>query len=313
MYGSHLSIAGNMVNALHEAESLGLDTVQVFTKNQRQWKVKPLSDDVASDWLTKLSALGWTDRTVAHASYLINLASPDDALWEKSIDLMREELSRCDRLQIRYLVSHPGAHMGTGVDAGLDRIASAYVRILGERGSGNVILCLEDTAGAGTTLGTNFEELASLRKRIIKLTGRWSDSSVGFCLDTCHLLAAGYDLTSKAGARATIAEFDRVCGPANLRVWHLNDSRGERGSHRDRHEHIGDGNVAKSAFGVIVCDARFAQVPKILETPKGQTPKGTPWDTLNLRRLRKLADAKPAARGTKRPASRRKTQPGTLA
>ncbi|MEC9374420.1 MAG: TIM barrel protein, partial [Planctomycetota bacterium] len=162
MFGSHLSIAGNMSNALREAEGLGLDTVQVFTKNQRQWRFTPLADEVEAEWKSEVARLGWEGRVVAHDSYLINLASPDDALWEKSIGLMAEEFERCRRLEIPYLVSHPGAHTGSGVDAGLVRIAKAYKRLLKDsRGSG-VTLCLENTAGGGSTLGRTFEELALL-------------------------------------------------------------------------------------------------------------------------------------------------------
>lgn len=288
MFGSHLSIAGGLVNALNEAERLGLESVQIFTKNQRQWAFKPLEDGPKQDWLAGLDRLGWRDRTVAHDSYLINLASPKDDLWAKSIELMREELSRCDQLSIPHLVSHPGAHTGSGEDAGLDRIAMAYKQLFQERPDFKVTLCLENTAGGGSTLGRSFEELADLRERIIDQAGTEFADRVGFCIDTCHALAAGYDITTEKKAEKVLGELDKVCGFKNVRVLHLNDSKGALGSHIDRHEHIGEGQVGKGGFSAVVNCAGLAGVPMVLETPKGETDKGTPWDTVNLRRLRRM-------------------------
>lgn len=288
MFGSHLSIAGALANALNEAESLGFDSVQIFTKNQRQWAFKPLEDGPKNEWLESLDRLGWRDRTVAHDSYLINLASPKDELWEKSINLMREELSRCDQLSVPYLVSHPGAHTGSGEDAGLDRIALAYKKLFQERPDFNVTLCLEITAGGGSTLGRSFEELADLRQRIIDQAGTEFAGRIGFCVDTCHALAAGYDITTEKKTEKVLVEFDQVCGFENLKVLHLNDSKGALGSHVDRHEHIGLGEVGAGAFKAIVNCPDLAGVPMILETPKGENDKGTPWDTVNLRKLKRM-------------------------
>ena len=288
MFGSHLSIAGALVNALNEAEGLGFETVQIFTKNQRQWAFKPLEDGPRVEWLAGLDRLGWRGRTVAHDSYLINLASPKDELWEKSIDLMREELARCDALSIPHLVSHPGAHTGSGEDAGLDRIARAYRRLFRERPDFRVTLCLENTAGGGSTLGRSFEELADLRSRIIDQAGSEFAGRIGFCVDTCHALAAGYDITTEKKTEAVIQEFDGVCGLENLKVLHLNDSKGSLGSHVDRHEHIGEGEVGKGAFTAIVNHRALRGVPMILETPKGENEKGIAWDTVNLRKLRRM-------------------------
>ena len=288
MFGSHLSIAGGLVNALNEAERLGFESVQIFTKNQRQWSFTPLEAGPRDEWLAGLDRLGWRDRTVAHDSYLINLASPKDDLWAKSIDLMREELSRCDALSIPFLVSHPGAHTGSGEDAGLDRIAEAYKTIFQDQPDFRVTLCLENTAGGGSTLGRSFEELADLRVRIIDKAGSEFADRVGFCVDTCHALAAGYDITTQEKAERVIGEFDSICGLANLKVVHLNDSKGALGSHVDRHQHIGEGQVGKGAFAALVNHPDLTGVPMILETPKGETDKGTPWDTVNLRRLRRM-------------------------
>lgn len=304
MFGSHLSVAGGMVNALREAETLTMETVQVFTKNQRQWAAPPLDPGQQEAWLSELRRMKWTDRTVSHASYLINLATPDDALWEKSIAAMKDEIERCAALEIPFLVHHPGAHVGSGVEAGLQRIARAYKRLMKETKRCGVVACLEATAGGGSTLGRSFEELATLKGLIEEEAGREAEGRVGFCVDTCHVLAAGYDIASTdkgdgtgkartldegiALGRALLEEFDRVCGLKHLRVLHLNDSLGSRGSHVDRHAHVGEGKVALGAFGAVVNHGVSAGVPMILETPKGEDEKGRPLDSVNLAKLRKL-------------------------
>ncbi|MEM8834194.1 MAG: deoxyribonuclease IV [Planctomycetota bacterium] len=318
LLGSHLSIAGSMTNALDEAAALRLDTVQVFTKNQRQWKVKPLEETARDAWLGLMDALGWRGRVVAHDAYLINLASPDDAMWNKSIALMREEIERCAALAIPYLVSHPGAHMlkdnayEHGVEPGLVRIAKAYKKLFKDTTGYKVTMCLENTAGGGTTLGRTFEELARLRELILQEAGAHADlpgqnepgGRVGFCLDTCHALAAGYDIASHASGDGTgkkrtraeaenlgsawLDEADATIGLHRIGAFHLNDSKGARGSHIDRHEHIGKGNVALGAFAAIVNRSELAGTPMILETPKGENDKGVAWDTVNSRALKRL-------------------------
>ena len=315
MFGSHLSIAGAMTNALDEAESLGMDTVQIFTKNQRQWRVKPLEDEAREAWVARVAELGWQGRAVAHDAYLINLASPDDVLWKKSQVLMREEIERCAALGIPALVSHPGAHMGSGVDVGLARIAAAYKSLFRETRGYDVMLCFENTAGGGTTLGRSFEELARLRELVLEASGD-AEGRVGFCVDTCHALAAGYDIASHEGGdgtgrKRTLAEgerlgeamlerFDEVCGIGNLRILHMNDSLGARGSHRDRHAHIGHGMVARGAFGAVVNHPALVGVPKILETPKGENDRGRPWDRVNLDALKRLRRKDPIKVSTRR-------------
>ena len=286
-----------MVNALIEGERLRLDTVQVFTKNQQQWRVKPIDPGAKRDWLDKLSDLGWQDRTVSHASYLINLASPDDELWKKSVDLMTVEIERCAELSIPFLVHHPGAYTTSTRAKGLKRIARAYKDLFKRTKGLPVVSLLEDTVGTGSNLGREFEELAELRGLIIDATGE--PDRVGFCFDTCHAHAGGYDMTTFSSADAVFDEFDRICGLEHLRVVHVNDSKGDLGSRKDRHAHIGEGSIGRSTKGSALRDSGFAAVarraelagvPKILETPKGETDAGTPFDTLNLRRLRKLAD-----------------------
>ncbi len=300
MFGSHLSVAGGMVNALTEASKLGFDTVQVFTKNQRQWRAPALKDSDVREWLDGLKARGWGSRTVSHATYLMNCASPDPELWKKSAAMLAEELERCAALSIPYLVAHPGAHVGEGERAGAERIAKACAQVFSKGVGGKVVLCLENTAGGGTTLGRTFEELALIKGLIDDASQGDSKGRVGYCFDTCHGLAAGYDLaaTPDGGAKKrTIAEgekagegvldeFDRVCGLRHLRVVHLNDSKGKRGSHLDRHEHIGHGEVAMGAFRAVLRRKGMEEVPMILETPKEDDEKGRPWDEVNLAKLR---------------------------
>lgn len=301
LFGSHLSIAGAMVNALHEAESLKLDTVQVFTKNQQQWKVKPLDPRAADDWTSELKRVGWQDRTVSHASYLINLASPDDELHAKSVDLMTIEIERCAQLSIPYLVHHPGAYTTSTPARGLARIAKAYKTLLKRTAGVNVTLCLENTVGSGSNLGRTFEQLAQLREMILDRAP--VPNRVGFCFDTCHAHAGGYDMSDRTTADYALDHFDHTCGLRRLHVLHLNDSKTPFDSRKDRHEHIGLGSITnppapsgkparkalkRTGFAAIVNRPELADRPMIMETPKGVDERGRPFDAQNLRRLRSL-------------------------
>ncbi|MCW5775204.1 MAG: deoxyribonuclease IV [Phycisphaeraceae bacterium] len=298
MFGSHLSIAGGMTNALHEAERLGLECVQVFTKNQQQWKAPPLDGAQVADWTAEVARLGWQARTVSHASYLINLASPNADLHAKSVDLMHVEIERCEALGIPFLVHHPGAATDGDPDAGLARIARAYRELFRRTRGYRTVSCLENTVGSGTNLGRTFEELARLRSMIL---GEGADPErVAFCFDTCHAHAGGYDLSEREGAARVLDDFDSICGEDLMRVVHLNDSKGAVGSRLDRHAHVGEGTIggstradrlARSGFAAVVNRPSLRGVPKILETPKGNSPKGTPHDTINLRRLRRLQES----------------------
>lgn len=281
MFGSHLSIAGGLHNALLDARRLGMDCVQVFTKNQRQWAIKPLTEEEVGAWFEHQKTTKITD-VVSHDSYLINLASPKDDIRGKSIALFREELLRCERLGIPSLVTHPGAHMGEGEEEGLKRVAAALDGLHRDLPGLKVVTALEVTAGQGTSLGYRFEHL----RRIIDLVK--DPDRLAVCLDTAHLLAAGYDLTSAAGARGVIQELDDVLGLPIVRAIHMNDSKVERGRRVDRHEHIGHGFVSLDAFKLFVNRAEFRKVPKILETPKEDAPDGRAWDTVNLETLRGL-------------------------
>lgn len=304
MFGSHLSVAGGLINSLNDADPLGLDTVQVFTKNQRQWKVPALKPEDKRAWLDGLRSRGWEKRTVSHATYLMNCASPDGELRAKSADMLAEELERCAELSIPFLVAHPGAHLGSGVEAGAVAIAKAAAPVFKRKAGGEVTLCLENTAGSGSTLGRTFEELALIKRLIEEESHGDAAGRVGFCVDTCHALAAGYDLAAtasgeaggtkrskaegEAAAHGVIREFDRVCGLKHLRVVHLNDSKGPRGSRVDRHTHIGLGQVGLGAFAAFVKHPVISQLPMILETPKEDTEDGKPWDSVNLAVLKRL-------------------------
>lgn len=306
MLGSHLSIAGGMVNALHEARRLKLDCVQVFTKSQRQWRARVLPAAEVEQWWTALRTMKWEwsradvpRRVVAHNSYLINLAQPDPTLWRKSVAAHRVELERCETLGIPYCVSHPGAHLSPHGRAagspnslepkmnrherlGLRRIARALDAIHRQLPGYHTITCLETTVGSGTNLGYNFHQLAYIRAHVRE------PERVGFCMDTCHVTAAGYDMSTDERALAVLDHWDSICGLQNLRAFHMNDSVGGLGSRRDRHAHIGQGCCGRSCFTTILNHPALSYVPKILETPKGTTQRGVKWDWVNLRRLRRM-------------------------
>ena len=307
MFGSHLSIAGGLHKALLEAERLGMDTVQVFskspnswgmtqvqdpdpksvplgklkifTKNQKQWATKPLDPSAIADWAAHRDRLNF-QQTVSHDSYLINLASADEVLWHKSIELFVEELTRCRLLGIPYLVTHPGAHLGTGEDAGLKRVARA-MDVIHQRVPAGVITCLEITAGQGTSLGYKLEHLAV----IIEKTR--AGDRLGVCLDTAHLFAAGYDFRGRKYAKFR-KQLDSLIGIDRVKVLHLNDSKKDLGSRVDRHDHIGIGKIGLEGFKPFVREKAFKQIPKILETPKEKHEDGRDWDVVNLETLRSL-------------------------
>jgi deoxyribonuclease IV len=282
MFGAHLSISGGLHNALLSAEKYGMDTVQVFTKNQQQWKAPPLLDSVAAEWCSHCTRLGFS-QTVSHDSYLINLASPDDALWKKSVELFVEELRRCAALKIPLLVTHPGAHMGEGEEKGLRRVAQA-LDVVHEvvPKTPRVTTCLEITAGQGSSLGYKLEHLAEIIERVD------APERLGVCLDTAHLFAAGYDFRGRKYAKFR-KEVEATVGMERVKVLHLNDSKKALGSRVDRHDHIGRGLIGLDGFRPFVRDKAFKKVPKILETPKeGKCEDGREWDAVNLEVLRGL-------------------------
>lgn len=278
MLGAHLSITGGLHNALLKAEKLGLDTVQVFTKNQQQWRVPELRPEVVNEWGVIAERLGFL-HTVSHDSYLINLASPDEGLWRRSIELFVEEFARCSALRIPYLVMHPGAHMGQGEDWGLTRVAEGLDRVWEVWPRGGVITCLEITAGQGSAVGYRLEHLAEIISRV------GSPNRLGICLDTAHLWAAGYDFRGRKYEKF-MKEVEKTVGRERIQVVHLNDSKRELGSRVDRHEHIGKGTIGVEGFRPFLRDGGLKEVPKIIETPKGKAEDGREWDEVNIEVLR---------------------------
>lgn len=275
-------IAGGLHNALLKAEELGCSTVQVFTKNQKQWAASPLAAEAVKGWCGHCRRLKF-ERTVSHDSYLINLASPDEMMWEKSVALFVEELRRCAQLCIPYLVTHPGAHMGSGELAGLSRVVQALDRAqAAAAGADGVTVCLEITAGQGSSVGHRLEHLAAIMENVKR------PERLGVCLDTAHLFAAGYDFRGPRKYAKFRKEVDAVLGAARVKVLHLNDSKVDLGRRVDRHAHIGLGKIGREAFKSWVRDAAFAEVPKILETEKGKDDRGRDWDAVNLEVLRGL-------------------------
>ena len=279
LLGAHLSIAGGCHRAVERGEALGCTAVQIFTKNQVQWRAKPLTAADVERFRSVFLPKSGVKIVCAHGSYLYNLASPSRGLAGKSVSGVLDELDRCDRLGLPYLVIHPGSHRGEGETAGVERVVKALAAVL-DRYRGGGIVCLETTAGQGSSLGWDFRQIG----RIIRSIG---DPRVGACLDTCHVFAAGYDIRTKMSYRSTIGRFAEEVGIDRLKVIHLNDSRGGLGSRLDRHTHIGRGEIGLDAFSFFLQDRRFKNVPKVIETPKMY--KGREMDGKNLRILRKLA------------------------
>jgi len=284
--GAHMSIAGGMALSVSRALAVQATALQVFVKSANQWKARAFAAGEVDEFRRAAAAAGLARHTLAHASYLVNLASPDDALWQRSIEALREEKERCACLAIPYLVVHPGAHMGSGTEAGLVRVIQALTRVLdGEHArrrataGESVTILLEITAGAGTTLGASFEEIAFIVERVER------NELLGVCFDTCHALAAGHEFRDSSSYRATLRALDRSLGIERIRAFHLNDSRSAFGSRVDRHAHIGHGEVGLEAFRLILNDPRFRGIPMVLETPKGED---LAEDRANLNVLRSL-------------------------
>ncbi len=287
LIGAHMSIAGGYDKAVERALKVRARVLQIFTKNTNQWKGRPLAAAEAGSFRSVWEASGLV-QVVAHDSYLINLASPDPLLRARSVRAFADELTRCEALGVPYLVTHPGAHMGSGFAAGCDRVAESLERAREIAPAPSVAVLLETVAGQGSTLGRTFNELHRIRSGVRRR------DLVAFCFDTCHVHAAGYDLVSERGWEETFQEFDDVLGLENLRAFHLNDSKRECGSRVDRHEHIGKGHLGEAPFARILRDPRFHRVPKLLETPKGKD--GVVMDRRNLALLRRLATGEGGSR-----------------
>ncbi len=304
LLGAHQSIAGGYHKAVESGVETGCDAIQIFTKNTNQWRGKPITPEEARQFREALAAAGIAC-PLAHDSYLINLASPEETLWKRSIEALIDELERAATLGIPWVVCHPGAYTTTSEEAGLQRIIVALDEVLSQSSrhtpcavrhgtrpaSGCPVpatmpgILLETTAGQGTTLGWRFEHLAAL------LAGVKDRSRLGVCFDTCHVFAAGYKISTQSDYRATMKQFDKIVGLDQIRAFHLNDSLKDCGSRVDRHAGIGCGKIGLEAFGRLVRDRRFRKVPMVLETPKGKE-NGEELDVVNLRKLRELATIK---------------------
>lgn len=288
--GAHMSIAGGLPRAVDRAQASRCDALQIFTKSAGQWRARVLPSEEIALFRRRVAETG-IHPVVAHNSYLINLAAASPALRAQSMAALGEELDRAEALGLDGLVMHPGSYTTGTEESRLDFIGDALVALLAARPRAKTKVILEHTAGQGTNLGHRFEHLAAIIARV------GGSPRVGVCLDTCHLLTAGYDLCTENGYAETFRAFDRIIGLDRLRVFHLNDSKKPCGSRVDRHEHIGKGCLGLDPFRRLLNDARFAGLPMLLETPKLETPESRrrsdvdPWDARNLRTLRRLIRA----------------------
>lgn len=275
--GGHTSIAGGVSKAFKLAKDRGHGAMQIFVKNQAQWKGKPLEEREVEKFKAAWEELPLT-HIISHASYLINLAAPDDALWQKSQDALVDELERGATLGLAGAVLHPGAPKDAGEAFGVKRIAEGLNRIFDEHGDLPIRVYLENTAGQGSTLGRTFEQLRDI------IDGVEKKERLGICLDSCHLFAAGYDLRDEESYTTTMEAFDSIVGFQWLQAWHLNDSKKPLGSRVDRHDNIGEGHMGIDPFTFIMNDHRFDDIPLIVETPDPDTRHAT--DAAKLRSLR---------------------------
>jgi deoxyribonuclease-4 len=273
-----MSISGGVDTAFDRGEQVGCQAMQIFTKNNNQWRAASLDEETIARYHQRQAETGIRP-VVAHASYLLNLATPDDDLWDKSGDALVVEMERCDLLRIPYLVIHPGSHMGAGEQAGIVRIVEALDVVHDRLPDALVKVALETTAGQGANLGYRFEQLAAM------IEGVQASERLAVCYDTCHTLAAGYDFRTPEGYAGVFETFDAAIGLDRLAVFHLNDSQQDAGSRRDRHAHIGEGAVGLDGFRRLLNDPRFQDIPMLLETPKS---KDMHEDVENLARLREL-------------------------
>ncbi|MDX1686564.1 MAG: deoxyribonuclease IV [Candidatus Promineifilaceae bacterium] len=285
--GAQMSVAGGLHNAFGRGDEVSCESILIFTKSNRRWKAKPLTEEDVQKYEEAADEHAHIWPVAVHASYLINVASPDSALWEKSYRALKIEVERVAAIDAPFLTFHPGAYTDGDEETGLANIARALNRLLEETADLDTIVCLETMAGTGTTLGHRFEHLAYL----IGETG--GHERVGVCFDTCHVFAAGYDLRTPDAYDQTMAEFDRVVGLDRIHCFHFNDSRHELGSRKDRHAHIGEGHLGRQAFANFLNDPRWSEYPAHLETPKTEEDdegNEIEMDPINLKTLRDLID-----------------------
>lgn len=280
--GAHMSIAGGIFNALERGVKVGCGVIQVFTQNSNQWKGKPISDADVKLFKDKWCESGLNE-IVSHDIYLINLGAAPGEVRDKSLASFREEMERCARLGITKIVMHPGAHVGDGEETGIKRICQAFDQLFADVPAYTGKVLLETTAGQGSNVGYTFEQLRAI------IDGSKFPDRFAICYDTCHTFAAGYDITTPKGYEQVFSEFDRILGLELLQCFHLNDSKKGLNCRVDRHEHIGQGAMGIEGFRLLMNDPRFAKVPKILETPKGDNDE---MDIGNLKLLRGLVKKK---------------------
>lgn len=282
--GAHMSMAGGYYKAAEAAERVGCDCVQLFTKNNNQWLTKPIAAEEAERFQATLKRLK-VKHPLSHSSYLINLASPDDALWKKSIDAFVVELLRAEQLGIPWVVVHPGAYTTSSEEAGLKRIAAALDEVNGQTRGIAAGTLLETTSGQGSCLGCRFEHLAEI------LSSVRDPERAAVCVDTCHIFSAGYALGTEKEFKATMKSLDELVGLKLVKAMHVNDSKAKFGSGVDRHAHIGRGEMGLEPFRLLLNDRRFGRVPMYLETEKGEE-NGRELDEINLETLRGLINEK---------------------
>ncbi|MDX1615386.1 MAG: deoxyribonuclease IV [Candidatus Promineifilaceae bacterium] len=287
--GAQMSAAGGLENAFARGAEVGCETIMLFTKSNRRWKAKPLTNTEIKAFHEADQAHAGIHPVAAHASYLINIASVKPALWQKSRQALETELRRADELGIAYLTFHPGAYVDADEQTGLDNIVRALEQIVEATAGTETILCLETMAGTGTTLGHRFEQLAY----VLNALGEAGRQRLGVCFDTCHVFSAGYDIRTPAAYEATLAEFDAVVGLEWIKCFHFNDSKHPLGARKDRHDHIGAGHIGLSGFANFVNDPRWADYPAHLETPKEEEDDDgneIEMDPINLTAVRDLID-----------------------
>lgn len=285
--GAQMSVAGGLHNAFSRGDEVGCASILIFTKSNRRWNAKPLTEEDIEQYQEAAAEYDHIWPVAVHASYLINVASPDSDLWEKSYRALKIEVERAAAIDAPYLTFHPGAYTAGDEETGLTNIARALNHLLEETAGLDTIICLETMAGTGTTLGHRFEHLAHL----IDETG--GHERVGVCFDTCHVFAAGYDLRTPDTYDQTMAEFDSVVGLDRIHCFHFNDSRHELGSRKDRHAHIGEGHLGRQAFANFLNDPRWSHYPAHLETPKTEEDDDgaeIEMDPINLKTLRDLIE-----------------------
>lgn len=271
--GLHCSVSGGLENAFEEAAILGIDAMQIFSRNQRQWNAKPISKEEQFAFV-EAAKKSTVKISFSHCSYLINLAAENEEILEKSVKALTHEVERCTQLGLAYCVLHPGAAGSQSFELAIQKIANGLNTVIKNTKDSKVLILLENTAGQGTSVGGSFENLKQIHDLV-------PGNRIGYCFDTCHAFAAGYDIRTESGVKETFEKFDEVLGLKNLKVFHLNDSKGDLGTHLDRHENIAKGKLGLIPFKYIMNN--FKSTPKVIETPKEED-----WDKINIELLRSL-------------------------